>query len=57
MRACIDTLYHTLTCLQLRIELGKFGATFRLKQSQVDEQIADVSGQLVREGGRKSGFL
>ncbi len=29
-------------CLQLRIELGKYGATFRVKQSQVDEQIADV---------------
>lgn len=33
---------------QLRIELGKLGATFRDKQDVVDEQIAEVSGTLMR---------
>lgn len=33
---------------QLRIELGKLGATFRDKQDVVDEQIAEVSGTSIR---------
>ena len=30
---------------QLRIELGKLGSTFRVKQDVVDEQIAEVRPQ------------
>jgi hypothetical protein len=39
---------------QLRIELGKLGATFRVKQDVVDEQIAEVGGG-ERRGGRGRG--